>query len=795
MECNEDDTTRCLPKFPKLFTPSPQSELILFPEHDDAGNLSRNGAGHEATASADVDVAKERQNDAQIETIPVDVLYSSLNPEAIEEHAAPVNSLLLASDLEEKHPGDDIPDDAVEELSEIVAVARKSGVEVLGKEEDNLFGQRTPDKGSPEAHADTPESLDQPPQPLTKSRLRSIPEAKLYTLEALPHQLQESSSKATTTGSDTPRLAELDAESVSTFEAPEQSLGSESQAHYTPGPRSRDSTYHSYQGSNTEDGYKTERVPFQVASPEMGASTHRIAVSEKDQVVSRQNNHETLWRHNSKDGPVFFLRSESPAFHRSDTGSDDMINVGYAASDELVKRVSDRLRTIRHLREHLQMIDGKGKHITEADGLYLVGDKDIRDVVKIVMEETQKSSTVVEPKRKSTKGSAGSRSLPRLDEASNAIIPPSVTVANPATTISLPRTSYTNINANDMQVHTKTRGAESDATAVISHQSVSEITWAQKYPPGYDSPTGSQGRAVSDCFSPTHGALVLCSEDRRQSHPVMVKGEFVFRHYTSSKSTAEILAGIICDKSSGKQQRVSEGTVITSFPKLRPRHCTNEWLTPPMSIEDLNQPSPSTLYRQGVDAHCGTETTIPSGSSGEPPKPRQCGRSLFGGNPFGSRPNAGPLEASGFAETLAAEKRLSTSLSIDFQRRYSTQVAGIESEGTEAHGRLRPSLMDRIRQGGHKIFHRHHSHKSTEVPRVTTELEEPLASAEPPSRDSIVIKNTLKPPRPDRAGIYEAMTGTRLTVTRQRHDTCSEDNRPHMCEDNILTPSRTGSPA
>ncbi|EEU47283.1 uncharacterized protein NECHADRAFT_35793, partial [Fusarium vanettenii 77-13-4] len=584
------------------------------------------------------------------------------------------------------------------------------------------------------------------PHALTKKHLRSIPEAKLYSLGAIPNRLQDEASKAATTGSDTPRLRDFDTESISTFEAPEASRDSESKVHGVFDTRSISSTYRGSQ--------------------------------------------------DAEDRGAFILHNRPRLSHRAERSSSDMMNIGPEVSQDIVKKVSDRLQMIRHLREHLHFIDGKGKHIPAANGLYLVGDEDIRDIVRIVLEEGGKRKSTVETERKSTKGSARSRSLPTLDESSNAFIPQSGTLADPATTISLPKTSYTSINSTDMKVHTKTRGADADTTAtVVSRQSVAEITWAQSYPPNYDEASGSHGRAASDCFSPTHGPLPSSLDDRRQSHPSTANSDFILRHYTTSRSTAEILADIMCNKSFEKHQRISHGTVITSFPKLLSRHCTSDWQSPPTDAEDLNKRTSSTLYRRGVDAHCGNESTSSSGSQDLPLKPGNTDRSLFAENPFYSKSDCEGIDPSRLTTTLAAEKRLSASLGLDSQRRRSTQVAGDTNETTELHSRTRPSLMERIRQGSHRLFHRHHSRKSSEVHGAVTEEQETLASSAPRSRDSIVVKNTLEPPRPDKTGIYEALTGARLNLHRQRKNTCSEDNRPHVCEDDFLTPSRAGSPA
>lgn len=636
-------------------------------------------------------------------------------------------------------------DETRDEAPKVTAVARGSSPS-LDDEHDDLPQQPKSDKRATDINSTTHESPESPPCALTKSHLRSVPEAKLYNLGVIPNRLQDEASKAATTGSDTPRPRDFDTESLSTFGAPEASRESECKVHGV---------------------FDTRSI----------SSTCRGSQDAEDRAASSL--------HNKPHAP-----------HRAERSSSDMMSIGAEVSQDIVRKVSDRLQMIRHLREHLHFIDGKGKHIPAANGLYLVGDEDIRDIVRIVLEEGVKRKSVVEIERKSTKGSARSRSLPTLDESSNAFVPHSGTLADPATTISLPKTAYTSINSTDMKVHTKTRGADTDTTAtVVSRQSVAEITWAQNYPPNYDEGSGSHGRAASDCFSPTHGRLPSSLDDRRQSHPAAANSDFILRHYTTSRSTAEILADIMCNKSFEKHQRISDGTVITSFPKLLSRHCTSDWQSPPTDIEDLNKHTSSTLYRQGVDAHCGNGSASSSGSQDLPLKPGNTDRSLFAENPFYSKSDCGGTDRSRLTTTLAAAKRLSASLGLDSERRRSTQVAGITNETAEVHGRTRPSLMERIRQGSHRLFHRHHSGKSSEVHGAVTEEQDAQASNAPRSRNSIVIKNTPETPKPDKAGIYEAFTGARLNVHRQRKNTCSEDNRPHVCEDDFLTPSRAGSPA
>ncbi|KAJ4254352.1 hypothetical protein NW762_009944 [Fusarium torreyae] len=777
MEGHDDDATRCLPKMPKLFTtPGPQPEVVLY------SALTNDSATHGIAACDADDEDKREQNSVQVEEAPKNALYSTLMMFTIGE-AQPsreYTTLPPTSDIS-INSDDHVPDEAIQRLTN---AAKKVRNLAAGSKRNRT---RTLEEDPIKSGQITPKAQDQSPQPLTRSRLKSIPEAKLYSLGAIYSRLKDGhgDSQDATIRSDSPRPADLDAESVSTFEAPEASSEAEYPAYYIFDPHSGGLAYYMYQNADTEDDYKIEKVSFKLASPKPGVLSYHIEASEKDQNEPRHSSHETPWRFDPSNAPAVVLDSESSASFEAEDNTWELLYAGDEATQSIAKKVSDRLQKLRHLREHLHAINGQGQYVREAKGLYLIGDKDIRDVVRIVLDETKMNEHAHEPER-TTSESTETLPMPRLDANSRSILVPSPTTVDPATTISLPRTSYANINATDMQVHTQTRGAGSDATTtVITRKSVAEITWAQAYPKNHDSDSRTHCRAVSDCCSPIHGGSRLCPDDRRQSQPTVVQGDFILRHYDTPKSTAEILADIMCNKSFEQQQRISDGTVITSFPRLFSRDFTTEQLSSPTCNEELNEAIPSTPYFHGVNAHRDNDETILSGSPGESPKPFRHGSSHFDTNPFYSNSSNWATQNQGLSNILAAERRLSASLNADTQRRRSTQVAGVEEEMLDTHDGPRPSLLDKIRQGSHKFFHRNHFRKSTGVPSATAEEDVPQENSAMRSRDSIMRQVTPQPPSPDDSGIYEAMTGSRVNILRQKKCTCSEDNQPHVCVDDL----------
>jgi hypothetical protein len=69
--------------------------------------------------------------------------------------------------------------------------------------------------------------------------------------------------------------------------------------------------------------------------------------------------------------------------------------------------------------------------------------------------------------------------------------------------------------------------------------------------------------------------------------------------------------------------------------------------------------TPSTLYQDGVDAHCGLDELAASSSSAEPSNVYSYNNSLFAANPF--RAHSTKLTAAGrhLPTPLAAERKLS----------------------------------------------------------------------------------------------------------------------------------------
>ncbi|KAI7761264.1 hypothetical protein LZL87_002079 [Fusarium oxysporum] len=738
MEGYDDNDARCLPRMPRIFSPpDTQPEVVLFSAAAEDESSTKSKTLHElATCDTETD--------------------GTTCPDKKEAEAGPSNaphSTLMS------------PDETIQRLKDIAKRAHALNRDP-NEDQYNSSGETTPTGRSLEINSFKSSTPDQAPHPLTPSRLRSIPDARLNNLGAVYDRLQNTNdgSQVAIHGSDMPRPADLDTNSINT-NAHEAAFEDEHQAYYIFDPRSNGSAYYMYKDTEENDGFKIEKVSFKSSARESGVRAYYLEASDKDQGVLRHGSHGTLWRLVPSQVPAVIIDTESSASREAEAEVGGPLYAGEEATQSIAR---------------------KGQQVPEAKGLYLIGDKDIRDVVSIVLDETLKNGHIELPKRTpTTTGSSESRPLPRLDENSNAILVPSPMAIDPATTINLPSTSYTSINATDMQVHTKTRGGASEATTtVVTRRSIAEITWSRAYPENYDSSTRTHCRTVSDCCSPTHWGSRSCPDDRRQSYQRLTKDESVLRHYATPKSTAEILADIMCNKSFEQQLRVSNGTVITSFPRLFSRDCTTD-LTLQIESDQSKKHTPSTLYQDGVDAHCGLDELAVSSSSAEPSNVYSYNNSLFAANPFRAHPTKLTAAGRHLPTPLAAERKLSASLDADTRRRLSTQVAGIEEEMIDTQNGSRQSLMDKIKQGGHKLFHKNHFRKPTGGAPTRT-LENGISPGGfLRSRDSIVRELAPEPPKPDDEGIHEAMTGSKLNVPHPREGTCSEDNQPHECVNDL----------
>lgn len=662
----------------------------------------------------------------------------------------------------------------------------------------------------------------------------SIPESAFFGLASfLPRRLLDDPSGTSIFGSEASGQSNND--SVTPLRPP-TNRPCESPPHH-------DSTYYVFDPNGSESAsflyrvtdepgkerYRSDRVPLELASVGPGRSAFIIGVSSRDDSSLAKQFSATYGAHkletefggpdttddasladtsdtrNPKTASDGMDESKEVAAAR-DRGCRKLWGVSYDAAEELVNKARQQIQVKKVSRTSMHIIDESGKHVQGAKEMYLVNDEDLQDVVEMVMVEIckAKANHGTEACGKETGRMDGTSPL-RLDGITNTIMPPSGAPADPATTISIPKTSFASVCPMDMQVHTKTVGRDSSSMArVVSRRSVAEITWTERTTQAVGAhSTLERCRGVSECSASSHEASTSHSVPSPNQERISLSG-FSLNQQTTPEAYANLVADISRAQNTGAPKVATSD--MTAFPDLRSRHCTEEWLSPPVEMEQLVRSASVDLYNQGVDAHSGTVSDLPSTCLEGPIKTRHCNKPLFNEASFLCDDQGEPrcrksteVDTASEAATATIKKRLGTSIGSSSHRRRSAQAGGSSNGSPESPDGLFPNLLDKIRKGGHKIFHRHHSQHGADKGELTTPhnsiADEQVSEGTPRSRDSIVRALTPQPPRMDNAGIYEAMTGSsRLSPARQRKNTCSEDDRPHVCEEEMDSPTRGVSP-
>ena len=479
----------------------------------------------------------------------------------------------------------------------------------------------------------------------------------------------------------------------------------------------------------------------------------------------------------TKDGhPAFLVR-----LARTQVGGLPTQTPSLATSGEMEDRAWEQIESRRLGNRQLQVIDAKGRHVHDYEDKYLIDDNDIRDLVDAVRNTAMQESA---PQLKIVARSDSNPprlTPPTLDSAS--IVPPPAYAADPALTVSSPTTSYATVNPTNMKVQTRTRDAELRATAtIVTRNSVAEVTWSGDGQSPLDSYRPSPNRVSSNPIPRTTSSS-LSTNSSQVSGPITLS----LHHYEALASLIDLVKDldVIPSIVSGKNQNG-----MISFPELLTRHCTNEWLTPPVSDQQLVAPPPTDdMYLQGVDAHSGVKR--PSiAEHEEPQKPFHCNYTFFDNNPFANEEHEFMhRRASVSTSTLGRDITRGKSIGVSAHRRRSTQPL-IEPGHLGTQGVTR-TLMDRLRKGGHKMFHRNRSHhkgsdnhnEMTPAANESVMEEGSESTADLLSGDNMVIHmDPASPGSESHMGIYRGSSGKRLSVGyRGRKNTCSEDNQPHVC--------------
>ncbi|KAF4595519.1 D-xylulose reductase A [Ophiocordyceps camponoti-floridani] len=565
------------------------------------------------------------------------------------------------------------------------------------------------------------------------------------------------------------RMAGLDQSSLQKLSGRASGTGSE--ATYIFSPRHPETACYMFrrEDAEAEDSYEFEHVPVKAVHG-FGRSAYLMAMAQaecnEDEATGLSpRNERTPQGPTSKTGKAE-SRPSAPSASSGDgwprsceqQGGDDS---GSRDIGVTIRRVLSQLRVAAERRSIFHPNDGEG------GPLYLVSERDVAHAMTLALSEP----------RRCPKFSASTSCLPKLHSRTKAIMPSPPAAAEPATTISLPQTSFSSLGVvSDMD---STRAPTTRAT-VVSRQSATEIVWAENE--GYRRFSTSSRNASEPfpsirwrCHSPpsepdtpyaTQGCPLLQDATRRNG---------------SSTEGSQTLS-LIDDAS------------MTSFPELPRRQCTNEWLNPPASMEQINKGLPSDLYRMGIDAHG-------DGSSLEPGAHRvqglqelavdamRCNQTLFSGDPFQH------VGAHRTGDGAASASRMGSSIGSAAHRRRSSHLVDAAGRATwhaESSDGLIPVILDRLRKSEQRMF-------NDESNDTNKNNKSSSSSSSRSSRQhQYCHRHTRKHHhhhRPDCAGRRAPANtprGRRVSIRADgeglRHrsdDVCSEDNRPHVCADEM----------
>ncbi|KAG5973985.1 hypothetical protein E4U55_000138 [Claviceps digitariae] len=423
-------------------------------------------------------------------------------------------------------------------------------------------------------------------------------------------------------------------------------------------------------------------------------------------------------------------------------------------------------------------LKGKGNH------LYFLSDGDVKDIVGIVMDAVRQS--LMTPARPKTLH--GSETSANVDDpvasgfayGRNSITPRLSAAADPATTISMPKTvfSYTNWDDRHVSVAAESNLDSSTKTTIVSRGSISEIIWTER--------RSFDGRGNRDSLSSAGNFHDEISQHCLRCHSLAKCGRC--QNMIEAEREASIcrfasLLPMSRDLAANKRTNRStdEESNMTSFPELRPRNCTNDWLKPPVDIEQLLRDKSSDLYRRGIDAHSGLVPNSPQSTWASPV-------SL-----------SVPYDDSVFTKPCFQERRVTETSTGDGQKHSNntissvsyyhraSQIPAANQSPWQSDGELLPQIINKFRQNSRDSVHGEDLYSGEagawpSEPELLLPPDPSLAVVVTRSRDGIIRERTLKPPAADKLGIYEALTGSRMMGRKKRCMNCSEDNRPHVCE-------------
>ncbi|KAL6890711.1 hypothetical protein GGI43DRAFT_216034 [Trichoderma evansii] len=537
-------------------------------------------------------------------------------------------------------------------------------------------------------------------------------------------------------------------------------------------------------GNSNSREYEVESVPTRLVRTKQNHVGYLIETANRDEVTVDAGHRPVSWTPKYQNGwstaaePIqekATIDSETKSnkrvnrFERSDTEEEPLSD----ESSVIVNRCDIPLIT-KSIIHQLQAIRPQNRFYTtcnseEKDEASSSEQRDLENVIEAALLEFTRPAQNGDKTRTHEEETTYESKMPsqiKLESETRRInLRPSI-AADPAITLSIPQTSFTIPDADYKHnvLRKDWKQGVSTTTTLISPRSITAITWAKH---GGHSEEPTESPVATD--SPSDESSGNTAETRRTSS--------CHGHNQDQKLEAS-------QTSLGASSVASS---MTSFPKLLSRHCTREWIKPLANLEDLHHRPSSEPFYQGAKSRADRLSHTPFNESSF--------SNSWAGDSFQSR------DASGYFTNEAQNARRSTisQSSMANLKSFGTQIGAARHRrrSTASYDSRAPVLQDHFLPN---ILSRFFNSKNNGTPGSPDSKETMHSGALPPynspaqghysantpkSGNGSFIERSPTVSVEDRARIQEVLVGGSAVMHRRRCDTCSEDNRPHICEDDI----------
>jgi len=421
--------------------------------------------------------------------------------------------------------------------------------------------------------------------------------------------------------------------------------------------------------------------------------------------------------------------------------------------------------------------------------VYILQDAELARIVARVVRvlETLHHASIISLRDQGSHGRAPER---KSITPSTAILPQAPKKPDTATTITLPHTYITPAGLDEqsmaLDIWPERYEEPTTNTTLVSHSAVTgttEISWTTR--DGITSTSKADDdsyarHAPSDPRSSSVGdadnVLTATTGEGKPRASVGSITSWARGTPASRRVSAAERAHVVSYPPAQPSLDGSEGSIV-SFPALRVRHCTNDWLIPPAATPVAMGRNDANLYNAGIDAHTGSDGLFSAPSASR--------KSVVESAPPVTNLNftlpdftTGHRNATLWPDSHTHDK-LGTSIGMSAGRKRSSHHA--MSPDTESGS---SSMLQKLRQSSAQI-----GHALASAVAGSSHVHEPVQAEQGRRTSSVgrmkaILDRSLPQPSPTPM-MGNSRVGMVLSGDARRRacDTCSEDSRPHMCMD------------